>query len=146
MVLGQVRIFSLVAAVALFVQMPVAARIRDHSWIGEEVFMLNLEPIVIGAQCCISQRAFLCTGNHDFRMPDMPFRNRPILIEDGAWIGAQTFIGPGVTIGSEAVISAGSIVTKDQPREMRCAGNPCTAIGSRWANERAPESRENSQI
>jgi putative colanic acid biosynthesis acetyltransferase WcaF len=101
-----------------------------------------LEPIVIGTQCCISQRAFLCTGNHDFRMPAMPFRNRPILVEDGAWIGAQTFIGPGVTIGREAVIAAGSVVTKDQPREMRCAGNPCTAIGPRWSSARAGESRK----
>jgi len=39
---------------------------------------------------------------------------------------------PGVVIGGEAVIAAGSVVTGDQPREMRCAGNPCVAIGARW--------------
>ena len=121
------------------IHFPWKLEIGDHSWIGEEVFLLNLEPIVIGSHCCISQRAFLCTGNHDFRRPDMPYRNRRILVEDGAWVGAQAFIGPGVTIGSEAVIAAGSVVTQDQPREMRCAGNPCIPIGSRW-NEARPVS------
>jgi putative colanic acid biosynthesis acetyltransferase WcaF len=96
------------------------------------VFLLNMEPIVIGAHCCISQRAFLCTGNHDFRQVNMPFRNRSIVVEDGAWVGAQAFVGPGVTIGSEAVVAAGSVVTKSLPRGMRCAGNPCTVRGPRW--------------
>lgn len=127
------------------IHFPWKLEVGDHTWIGEEAFLLNLEPIVIGAQCCISQRAFLCTGNHDFRVANMPYRNRPITVEDGVWIGAQAFIGPGVTIGAEAVIAAGSVVTKDQPREMRCTGNPCTAIGSRWTGARAVDSRENTK-
>ena len=118
------------------IHFPWKLEIGDHSWIGEEVFLLNFEPIVIGSHCCISQRAFLCTGNHDFRQPAMPYRNRRIRIEDGAWIGAQAFVGPGVTIGSEAVIAAGSVVTKDQPSEARCAGNPCAPIGARWSDAR----------
>jgi acetyltransferase-like isoleucine patch superfamily enzyme len=67
----------------------------------------------------------------------MTYRNRPIRLEDGAWVGAQVFVGPGVTVGSEAVISAGSIVTRSQPPEMVCAGNPCSPIRSRWP--RSPE-------
>lgn len=114
------------------IHFPWKLQIGDHSWIGEEVFLLNLEPIVIGAHCCISQRAFLCTGNHDFKSPSMPFRNRAIVVEDGAWIGAQVFVGPGIVIGSEAVIAAGSVVTRNQPKQMLCAGNPCAAVGPRW--------------
>jgi putative colanic acid biosynthesis acetyltransferase WcaF len=106
--------------------------IGDFSWIGEEVFILNFEPVTIGAHCCISQRAFLCAGNHDFRKPDMPYRNRPIIIEDGAWVGAQVVVSPGVTIGTEAVITAGSVVTKSQPANMVCSGNPCAATKRRW--------------
>ena len=94
-----------------------------------------MEPIIIGAHCCISQRAFLCTGNHDYRQVSMPFRNRPIVVEDGAWVGAQAFVGPGVTIGAEAVVAAGSVVTRTLPRGMRCAGNPCAALGPRWRAE-----------
>lgn len=106
--------------------------VGDHTWIGEEVFILNFEPVTIGAHCCLSQRAFVCTGNHDYRQPDFRYRNRPITIEDGAWIGAQTFISPGVTIGREAVITAGSMVTQNQPGQMVCAGNPCVPVKARW--------------
>jgi putative colanic acid biosynthesis acetyltransferase WcaF len=114
------------------IHFPWKLSIGDHTWIGEEVFILNFEPVNIGSHCCISQRAFLCTGNHDYRQPDMPYRNRPIIIEDGVWVGAQVFVSPGVTIGTEAVISAGSVVTKNQPPKMVCGGNPCAEIKDRW--------------
>jgi len=114
------------------IHFPWKLTIGDHTWIGEEVFLLNFEPITIGDQCCISQRAFLCTGNHDYRQPSMPFRNRPIIIESGAWVGAQAFVSPGVTIGSESVIAAGSVVTRSQPAGGVCAGNPCAVVRNRW--------------
>ncbi len=116
------------------IHFPWKLKVGDHTWIGEEVFILNFEPVTIGNHCCISQRAFLCTGNHDYREPSMPYRNRPITISDGAWIGAQTFVGPGVTVGVDSVISAGSIVTKDQPAGMVCRGNPCGPLRPRWPN------------
>lgn len=116
------------------IHFPWKLTVGDHAWIGEEVFILNFEPIVIGSHCCISQRAFLCAGNHDYRDPSMPYRNRPITISEGAWIGAQTFIGPGVTVGIDAVIAAGSVVTQDQPAGMICQGNPCHALRTRWPN------------
>jgi putative colanic acid biosynthesis acetyltransferase WcaF len=114
------------------IHFPWKLAVGDHSWIGEEVFILNFEPVTIGAQCCISQRAFLCAGNHDYRLPDFRFRNRPITVGDGAWVGAQTFVGPGVTIGAEAVVTAGSVVTKDLPNGMVCSGNPCVPAKKRW--------------
>jgi len=114
------------------IHFPWKLKVGDHTWIGEEVCILNFEPVTIGSHCCISQRAFLCTGNHDFRQPEMPYRNQPILIEDGAWIGAQVFISPGVTIGTEAVITAGSVVTKSQPAQTICSGNPCVPVKPRW--------------
>src|SRR6516162_6346266 len=68
------------------IHFPWKLTVGDFTWIGEEVFILNFEPVCIGAHCCISQRAFLCTGNHDYRQEHMPYRNAPITIEDGAWI------------------------------------------------------------
>ncbi len=114
------------------IHFPWKLSVGDFTWLGEEVFILNFEPVAIGAQCCISQRAFLCAGNHDFRKPEMPYRNRPISIEDGVWVGAQAFVAPGVTIGSEAVIIAGSVVLASLPAGMICRGNPCSALKPRW--------------
>jgi putative colanic acid biosynthesis acetyltransferase WcaF len=114
------------------IHFPWKLSIGDFSWIGEEVFILNFEPVNIGAHCCVSQRAFLCAGNHDFRKPEMPYRNRPIVVEDGAWVGAQAFVAPGVIIGGEAVITAGSVVLASQPAGMVCGGNPCSALKPRW--------------
>jgi putative colanic acid biosynthesis acetyltransferase WcaF len=114
------------------IHLPWKLSVGDYAWIGEEVFILNFEPVSIGAHCCVSQRAFLCTGNHDYRQANFAYRNQPITVEAGAWIGAQAFVAPGVTIGSEAVIAAGSVVTQDQPAYMVCAGNPSIPVRKRW--------------
>lgn len=106
--------------------------IGDHSWIGEESWILNFEPIEIGDHCCISQRAFLCGGNHSYCHTDMRYRNQPITLHDGAWVGAHVFVGPGVTIHENAVATAGSIVTSDLPPDMVCSGNPCLPVKYRW--------------
>ena len=115
------------------IHFPWKLAVGDHAWIGEEVFILNLESVTIGAHCRISQRAFLCTGNHDYRQINMPYRNQPITIEDGVWVGAQVFVAPDVNIGTEAVIVAGSVVTGHQPARMVCGGNPCAPLKNRWS-------------
>ncbi|WP_372733650.1 WcaF family extracellular polysaccharide biosynthesis acetyltransferase [Nocardioides sp.] len=89
--------------------------IGDGSWIGEGAWLLNLEPITIGANVCISQEAFLCTGSHDRHSPTFEFDNGPIVIEDGAWIAARAMILRGVTVGVAATVSAGESVATDVP-------------------------------
>lgn len=113
------------------IHFPWKLSLGDHVWIGEEVFILNFEPCVIESRSCISQRAFLCGGNHDFRRLDFPYRNGPIFIREQSWIGAQVFVAPNVTIGKGCVVAAGSIITQDQPEGMICSGNPCRAIRPR---------------
>lgn len=113
------------------IHFPWKLKIGDCSWLGEEVFILNFEACTIGAHCCISQRAFLCGGNHDFRSEDFRYRNGPIRIKNGAWVGAQCFIAPDVVIAEEAVITAGSIVTRSMPAGKICSGNPCAPVGER---------------
>lgn len=114
------------------IHLPWKLVIGDHVWIGEDAFILNFEPVKIGSHACISQRAFLCGGNHDYRDTSMRYRNGPIVVCDGAWIGAQVFVAPGVTVGVDAVATAGSVVTKDLPAAMICAGNPCVPVKPRW--------------
>ena len=54
--------------------------------------------------------------------------NLPVKIENNVWIGASTVILPGVTIGENSVIGAGSIVTKDIPANVVAVGNPCKVL------------------
>ncbi|MFF7332464.1 WcaF family extracellular polysaccharide biosynthesis acetyltransferase [Streptomyces sp. NPDC008150] len=89
--------------------------IGDHTWIGEGAWLLNLEPVSIGAHVCVSQEALLCAGSHDHRAADFRYRNAPIRVEDGAWIAARATVLAGVTVGRHAVVSAGAVLGRDLP-------------------------------
>lgn len=106
--------------------------IGNHVWIGEEAFLLNFELLSIGNNVCISQRAFLCGGNHDYKRASMPYRNGPITLADGSWVGANVFVGPNVTIGVDTVVSAGSVVTQSLAENGIYRGNPVQFIKNRW--------------
>lgn len=95
------------------VKFPWRLSIGAHSWIGEEVWIDNLADVSIGAHCCVSQGAYLCTGGHDRRKESFDLVTRPIRIDDGAWICARACVAPGVTIGAGAVVSLGAVVTRD---------------------------------
>ena len=103
----------------------------NDCWLGDEVYILNLAPVALGHNVCISQRVFLCTGSHDWGDPAFGLIVKPITIEDGAWICANVFIGPGVTIGRNCVVTAGSVVTQDLPPDMICSGQPCVPVKPR---------------
>jgi len=114
------------------IHMPWKLEIGNNTWIGEEVFILSFEPVKIGSNVCISQRAFLCGGNHDYRDPAFRYRNGPITIEDGAWIGACCFLGPYVTVGTDTVVSASSVVTTTLKPNSIYRGNPLAFVKKRW--------------
>lgn len=105
--------------------------IGDDCWIGENVWIDNLDKVTIGSNVCISQGTMLLTGNHDYTIPSMPYRNAPIVIEDGAWIGAQATICPGVTVHTNAILTVGSIATKDMEENYIYQGNPAVKIRGR---------------
>jgi len=114
------------------IHMPWKLEIGDDVWLGEEVFILNFEKVAIGNNVTVSQRAFLCCGNHDYRVPSMPYRNAPIALNDGSWVGASSFIGPGVTIGVDSVVLAGSIVNSSLAGNGVYGGVPPVLRGPRW--------------
>jgi putative colanic acid biosynthesis acetyltransferase WcaF len=95
------------------IKFPWRLQIGDDSWIGEEVWIDNLASVQIGANCCISQGAYICTGSHDWGSPTFDLLVKPVKIEDSAWIAARAVIGPGVTVGEGAVLSLGSVATSD---------------------------------
>ena len=112
------------------ISFPWRLAIGDHVWIGEDVGILTLAHVTIESNVCISQRAYLCTGSHDFRREDFKLQIAPITVREGSWIAAASFIAPGVEIGSGAVVSAGSVVFESVAPKTLVRGNPATVVGS----------------
>ena len=105
--------------------------IGDNVWLGEDCWLLNLEQIVIGNNVCISQRAFLCTGSHDPYRSGFDLIVKPIVLEDGVWIGAGVWIGPGVIVGNHSVLAACSVAAKNIEPGGIYRGNPATFVKAR---------------
>jgi putative colanic acid biosynthesis acetyltransferase WcaF len=108
--------------------------IGNHSAIGEDAMIYNLGPITIGGGVTISQRAHLCAGTHDHADPTMPLQKPPITVEDQAWVCADAFVGPDVTISEGAVVGARAVAVKDVPAWTIVGGNPATPIKERRLN------------
>lgn len=114
------------------IHFPWKLNVGNDVWLGEEALLLNFELLTIGDNVCVSQRSFLCGGNHNYKDPTMPYRNAAITLEDGAWVGAGCFVGPGVTIGMDTVVAAGSVVTVSLMANAVYKGNPAVFVKERW--------------
>jgi len=112
--------------------------IGDHVWLGEECWLLNLERITIGNNVCISQRAFLCTGSHDHKRTTFDLIVKPILLEDGVWIGAGAWIGPGVEVGKDVVLAAGAVAVRNLEAGGVYRGNPAKFVKVRVISAETP--------
>ena len=87
--------------------------------------------IFIGDNCLIGPGTMLATLNHGFAPTDRPnMTHAPIRIGSGVWMGAHVTVLPGVTIGDNAIIAAGAVVTKDVPADMIVGGVPARVIKS----------------
>lgn len=102
--------------------------IGDYSWIGEEVWIDNLEDVSIGSNCCLSQGSMLLTGNHDFTKPTFDLIAKPITLEDGCWVGAKSVVCPGLILGTHSVLTVGSIATKNLDAFGIYQGNPAIKV------------------
>ncbi len=105
--------------------------LKDECGVANRAILYSQGKITIGSRSVISQGAHLCAGTHDYTHEGFPLLTEPINIGDNAWIAAEAFIHPGVTIGTGSVIGARSVVNKDMPAWMICAGNPCKPIKER---------------
>lgn len=113
------------------IKFPWKLTIGNNVWLGENAWIDNLDKVKIGNNVCISQGALLLTGNHDYTLPTFDYRNAPIIIEDGAWIGAKTIVCPGVKVKSHAILTVGSIATKDMEAYSIYQGNPAQKVRMR---------------
>lgn len=105
--------------------------VGNDCWIGENVWIDNLDKVTIGDNACISQGAMLLTGNHDYTTYNMPYRNAPIVIEEGAWVGAKAIVCPGVTVRCNAILTVGSVATKNMDSGGIYQGNPAIKVRER---------------
>lgn len=105
--------------------------IGDHVWIGESVWIDNLVQITIESNVCLSQGAFLLTGNHDYKSASFDLITGEIHLENGVWIGAKAMVGPGVRCKSHSVLAAGSTIFKDLEANKIYQGNPASVKRNR---------------
>ena len=105
--------------------------LADECGVANGATLYSQGTINIGKRVVISQGAHLCAGTHDYNQPGFPLITKPIQIGDFAWIAAESFIHPGITVGDGCVIGARSVVTMDMPAWMICAGHPCKPIKER---------------
>jgi putative colanic acid biosynthesis acetyltransferase WcaF len=94
---------------SVHIKYPWFLEIGENVWIGEGVWLDNPGVIKIGSDVCISQGAYLVTGNHNFRKTTFDFISEPIEIGDGCWICAKAVIPPGSKIDPGTVVPIGSV-------------------------------------
>jgi len=105
--------------------------IGDNAWIGENVWLDSLEMITIGAHACISQGAIILTGSHNYKKTTFDLITSPVTLEDGVWIGAGAIVNQGIKAASHAVLTSGSIATRDLEAYSIYQGNPAVKIRDR---------------
>ncbi|HEY9125208.1 MAG TPA: WcaF family extracellular polysaccharide biosynthesis acetyltransferase [Bacteroidales bacterium] len=113
------------------IKYPWRLSIGDYTWVGENAWIDNLDQVNLGKNVCISQGALLLCGNHNYKKETFDLMIAPINIEDGAWIGAKAVVCPGVHVASHAVLTVGSIATKNLEPYSIHSGNPAVKIKNR---------------
>lgn len=109
--------------------------IGNYCWIGEDVWIDNLENVEIGNNVCISQGAMLLTGNHDYTISSFPYRLAEIVIEDGVWIGAKSTVCPGVICRTHSILTVNSVASKEMEEMKIYSGNPALFVRCRFIKE-----------
>lgn len=113
----------------------------SQSCLANEVDCYCVAKVTIGANTTISQYSYLCTASHDYTDPAMPLIVAPIVIGEQAWITADVFVGPGVTIGDGAVVTARSSVFSDIEPWVVARGNPAVAFKPRVMGSKPNEAQ-----
>jgi len=113
------------------IYMPWKLEMHEYSCLAPEVDCYNVDRIVIGAHSTVSQKSYLCAASHDINASHNPLITAPIIIEDQVWIGADVFVGMGVTIACGAVVGARSAVFKNVEPWNIVGGNPAKFLKMR---------------
>lgn len=110
---------------------PWKVRLGNYCWIGDHAELYSLGPISVGDNAVVSQRTYVCAATHDYKRITFPLVAKPVIIEREAWIAADCFIAPGITIGTGAIVGARSTVLASVAPATIVAGHPAQLKGSR---------------
>lgn len=113
------------------IKYPWKLKIGDYCWIGQNVWIDNLDMVTIGNHVVISQGALILGGDHNYKKKDFPTELGPITLEDGCWIGAKAVITRRVTVGSHALLTVGSMASRDLEPYGIYQGNPAKKVRER---------------
>ncbi|MCW8310897.1 acyltransferase [Sphingobacterium sp. InxBP1] len=108
--------------------------IRPNTMLFGETLISMEHSIIIEDDVMIGSGVHIYVNNHKFDDRNVPiidqgyYPDQQVVLEKGCWIGANTIILPGVTIGENSVVGAGSVVTKSIPRHVVAAGNPAKIL------------------
>ena len=118
------------------VKFPWRLKIGKNSWIGQNVWIDNLAMVSIANNCCVSQGAYLCTGNHDWSSSQFDLVTKPIDLGSGSWVAARAVVGPGVKVGEGAILTMGSAAASNLDSWSIYRGNPAKKFGLRRLRNR----------
>ncbi|TAF79260.1 MAG: colanic acid biosynthesis acetyltransferase WcaF [Sphingobacteriales bacterium] len=114
----------------IYIKYPWKLSVGDYTWLAE-CYIENLDNVVIGKNCCISQHATLMTGNHNYKKTNFDLITKPIYIEDGVWIGANATVCPGVICHTHSVLTMGALATNSLLAYSIYSGMPAIKIKDR---------------
>ena len=113
------------------IYMPWNLKMGPWSVIASGVHVLNAAPFILGQNCVVSERAYICCASHNIYSNAHEQINAPIVMEDRSWVAAEAFVGMGVIIGEGAVVGARAAVFKDVEPWTVVGGNPAKFIKKR---------------
>ena len=100
----------------------------ERSCLAPHVECYNVDRVTLGCDAIVSQRAHLCTASHDFDNEAFPLISAPIHLVENAWVCAEAFVGPGVTVHRGGIVGARAVVSKDVAECSIVVGNPARPI------------------
>lgn len=113
------------------IKYPWLLTVGNNVWIGENAWIDNLARVTIGDNVCISQGAYLCCGNHNYKKRGFDLMIGEITLREGCWVCAGAKVCPGVTIGENAILGVGGVTSKDLDPRGIYRGNPAVKVGER---------------
>jgi len=116
---------------AVKIKYPWLLTIGNNVWVGEEVWIENLAPVIIEDNCCLSQGSMLLCGNHNYKKSTFDLIIEPIHLYEGVWIGAHAVVCPGTNCKEHSVLTVNSVASGELESYSIYRGNPAVKTKQR---------------